>query len=179
MAPINLDALMRAAGASLGDAQVGLIGNAPQAPTRMAIAEATLDMMVTVEGTKGEALQVAAVNAALARTGTVNAEALSRVTMRFVAMSDPQGVAAPAQPAASPTKPPSGGTSPTQPPPRRPLTRAEMQAEMLKLTDVSPLLAAGKEVRLDFTAISAERTLVRALSEQGEVVAVRLLDGMP
>jgi hypothetical protein len=173
MPAINLDALMRAAGASLGDAQVGLIGNAPHAPTRMAIAEATMDMMVTVEGTKGEALQVAAVNAALARTGTVNAEALSRVTMRFVAMSDPLGAAAPAL-TPTPTPPPSGGTAP----PRRPLTRAEMQTQMLKLPDVAPVLAAGKEVQLDFTVISADRTLVRALSDQGEILAVRLLDGM-
>ncbi|MCU0892518.1 MAG: hypothetical protein MUE77_12445 [Sandarakinorhabdus sp.] len=170
MPAINLDELLGAAGASLGDAQGRLLDGVPMAPTRMAMSEATLDMMVTVEGAKGKSLQVAAVNAALARAGSVTPEALSRVTMRFVAMADPASSLAlpPDKPEDDPQPPP---------PPRKPLTRDEMRNEMLKLPDIVPLVRDGIDVRLDFTAIGKERTMVRALSDKGEVLAVRLLDG--
>lgn len=178
MPAIDLDALLSAAGASLSDAQSKLLEGVPLAPTRMAMSEATLDMMVTVEGAKGSALQVAAVNSVLARAGTVTPEALSRVTMRFVAMAGTVDAAGAAQPPA--TGGPSTRPEEPRPPvtgPRKPLTRADMQAEMLNLSDIAPLVQTGVDVQLDFTAIGADRTMVRALSNKGDVLAVRLLDG--
>ncbi|MFZ4382742.1 MAG: hypothetical protein ACOYO0_12345 [Sandarakinorhabdus sp.] len=193
MPTINLDELLRAAGSSLGDAQSQLLGGMPLAPTRMAISEATVDMMVTVEGAKGSMLQVASVNAVQASAGSINPQALSRVTMRFVAMAEPAGInmAAAAPPAAQPPKsdgPTGGSTGPStrpgdiRPPvtgfvPRKPLTRAQMQAEMHGLPDIAPLLAAGRDVKLDFTPIGTDRTMARAVSSTGDVLAVRLLDG--
>ncbi|WP_353216170.1 hypothetical protein [Sandarakinorhabdus sp.] len=197
MPTINLDELLRAAGSSLGDAQSQLLGGMPLAPTRMAISEATVDMMVTVEGAKGSVLQVAAVNAVQASAGSINPQALSRVTMRFVAMAETAGInMAPAAPPAAPptTQPPKadgptgGSTGPStrpgdiRPPvtglvPRKPLTRGQMQAEMHGLPDIAPLLAAGRDVKLDFTPIGTDRTMARAVSSTGDVLAVRLLDG--
>jgi hypothetical protein len=76
MAMVDLNALLHAAGASLGDAQGQLLTGVDASPTVMAIAVATLDMKVTIDGTARSALQVVPVSAAALPRG--NGSSLTR-----------------------------------------------------------------------------------------------------
>lgn len=171
MASMGLEELLRAAGNSLGDAQGQLLTNVDAPPTTMAIAEATLEMKLTVDSARAGALQVAPISAADARAGTINSAALSSVTMRFVAF----GSDAPGQVGVSGS---GGATEPTRDPPKpkTPLTRDQALAALRERADVDRLVKAGNPPRIDVVRVEAATGgatwVARARNAQGRVVAV-------
>jgi hypothetical protein len=147
MASLGLDALLQAAGASLGDAQGQLMTGINAPPTVMAIAEATLEMKLTVDSAQAGVLRVAPVSAADARTGAIDVGALSSVTMRFVAFgNDVPGQIGTATPA------PSGGSTTGTPPDRpvkTPLSREDAIAALRARADIARRVAAGERIKFD------------------------------
>lgn len=173
MASIGFDELLRAAGNSLGDAQAGLMAQVEAPPTTMAIAEAKLEMKLTVDNARAGALQVAPVSAADARAGAINPAALSSVTMRFVAFGNDvpghvggSGVDASTVPD---RQPPATG-------PKGSLTRDQALKALRERADVSRLIQAGNPPRIDAVRVeSADGSatwIARARDGQGRIVAV-------
>lgn len=175
MSDLNLEELMRAAGASLGDAQGRLLTGVDAPPTTMAIAEATLDMKVTIDGAKGGSLQVAPVSAADARNAAINPAALSSVTMRFVAFGNdlPSQTATPRNPA--PTGGATPGDSPTAPPPtRRPIDRGAAELALRARPDIAARLNAGEDIKFASVAVGGDddkRFIVTARAATGGSIA--------
>jgi hypothetical protein len=111
--------------------------------------------------------------------------------MRFVALADRvmSDIAVPDAPATGHS--PQGPAGPTveRPPkdippvvaqpagPKKPLTRADMQAFMRDLPDVSALLREGVDVRLDYTTLASGQTLARAVGPDGKTITARVLGG--
>lgn len=85
----TLEELGDAAGRSLGTAQRTLTADLPTAPTRMAIAETTLELKVAVSGGSRDGLRLHTIAPEQVRKGTVDTAALSTVTMRFAALAAP------------------------------------------------------------------------------------------
>ncbi|MGI4879960.1 MAG: hypothetical protein ACRYG4_21000 [Janthinobacterium lividum] len=168
MAAVDLNALLQAAGASLGDAQGQLLTGVNAPPTMMAIAEATLDMKVTIDGAARGALQVVPVSAADARTGAINVGALSSVSMRFVAFGNDvpgQIASAPAAPAGDPpVRTPGTGTAA--------LTRDAALRAFQARPDIARRIAAGE--RLKFDAIQAG-----VAGDAAWIVTARAASGAP
>lgn len=170
MADLSLDDLMRAAGSSLGLAQDGLLTGIAAAPTAMAIAEATLEMKVTIDAVKGEALQVSPVSGADARAGAINTAALSSVTMRFVPFGN--DVPSPIGPTKA-TPPATGGTVPPRTT-RTPVSRADAEATLRLRPDIARRLAAGETVKVETVRVDAPAGaawIVTARDARGGAVA--------
>lgn len=166
MATVDLNALLHAAGASLGDAQGQLLTGVDAPPTVMAIAEATLDMKVTIDGTARGALQVVPVSAADARAGAINTGALSSVTMRFVAFgNDLPGQIVAATTVPPPVRSPGTGTA-------GPRSRGDAISALQARADIARRIAAGE--RLKFDAIQTG-----ASTDAAWIVTARAASGAP
>lgn len=177
MADLSLEELLRAAGASLGDAQGGLLTGIDAAPTTMAIAEATLEMKLTIDSIKGGVLQVAPVTGADARTGAINTAALSSVTMRFVPFGNDVGGQI-ATPKSGPAAPATPGASVPPRTTRTPVTRDDAETLLRERPDIAKRIAAGEPIRFEAIELdggaTAKSFVVTARDAQGGSIAAAM-----
>lgn len=84
---LTIGELGAAIGKSIADAQTGLTAGIEEAPRVMAIADATLELKVAASTPKGGSVQLHTISPDMIRKGTVEASALSTISLRFAALT--------------------------------------------------------------------------------------------
>jgi hypothetical protein len=147
-APVDLREFSEAAGASLAGAQGELTGGGTALPSRMAIADAELELKAVIERAPDGKIGIHLIPVADVRSGQVESSALSTIRLRFVAVADER----------------LAGDEPKR-------SAAEAIEEVRSRRDIAGLAGALGELSFDAVRVpEADRWLVTARDPEGRLV---------